>query len=318
MSYLKQRLLSLIPLALLVSFVSYGMLEILPGDPVATLLGVNATIPEQRAQIVKELNLDQPFPVRYVKWLGQLFTGDFGLSYINRQPVTTYLKNSLPLSIELVIYAMIIALSVAIPLGILTAYRAGTRFDRMVSTLSFASLSVPGFVLAILAIYLFAVRLSWFPAIGYTPLKDGVFDNLRSLFLPACVLAIGQIASFLRLLRTDMIATLQEDFITMAKAKGLSDRRILLRHALKPSSFTLLTVAGGNFAALLGGALVVEQTFALPGVGRMIVTAIGQRDYLVVLGGILIITLGFLVITTLVDMLYGLLDPRIRHARALA
>ena len=199
------------------------------------------------------------------------------------------------------------------PLGIATAWKADTAFDKITGTVSFGLLSVPNFIMATLLVYIFAINLDWFPA----TVKEGE-ESPYTLFLPALSLALGQIAVFLRLLRTDMIATLQEDYIGVAKAKGMTNRRILFRHAFRPSSFSLLTVAAITIGNLIGGTVIIEQIFAINGIGKLIVTSIFTRDYLVVQGVVVIIAAGFVIINFAVDLIYALLDPRIRHARAIA
>jgi peptide/nickel transport system permease protein len=240
--------------------------------------------------------------------------------------VSELVNQSLPVSIQLMIYAQIIALLFAIPLGILTAYRSGTRTDRGVNTAAFAMLAIPNFVLALILSYFIGAELKWLPTGGYEPgWLDPLFDSSRSpdfgehiryMLLPAISLAVGQIAVYMRLLRSDMIATLQENFITMAKAKGISNRRILWRHALRPSSLTLLTVAGLNVGTLISGAIVVEVVFQIPGMGLKIFQAISAREYIELQSYVVVIALLFILLNFLIDFLYAVLDPRIRRARA--
>ena len=254
-----------------------------------------------------------------------LLEGNLGRSYSTNLPVSDSLKQSLPVSIQLVLYAQIVALAIAIPLGVLAAYRSGTRTDKTINTTAFAFLAIPNFVIALLLSYAVGVRLHWLPSGGYAPgWLDPLFDSSRTfstqhfkyMVLPVLALAVGQVAIYMRLLRSDMIATLQENFITMARAKGVSNRRILFRHALRPSSLTLLTVAGLNLGTLIGGAVVVEVIFNIPGMGLKIYTAISAREYVELQSYILVIALIFVVINFIVDFLYIVLDPRIRRARA--
>jgi len=239
--------------------------------------------------------------------------GDLGESYVNGSTVSELLTARLPVTLALMAYSLLLALIVAVPLGIATAWKADTRFDKITGTISFGLLSIPNFIMATLLVYLFAINRSWFPA----TVKEGD-ENLYTLFLPALSLALGQIAVFLRLLRTDMIATLQEDYIGVAKAKGMTNRRILFRHAFRPSSFSLLTVAAITVGNLIGGTVIIESIFAINGIGKLIVTSIFTRDYLVVQGVVVIVAAGFVIINFAVDLIYALLDPRIRHARAIA
>jgi peptide/nickel transport system permease protein len=217
--------------------------------------------------------------------------------------------------VEIVIVSMMISLAVAIPLGTATAYRAGGRLDRLVTGATFGVLAIPSFMMGLLLIFVFAVELDLFPATGWTPITEDPFKNLRSVLMPSLALAAVDIAVFTRLLRTDMIVTLQEDHVLLARAKGLPTWRILLRHALRPSSFSLLTVSALTVGGLLGGAVIVEQLFALPGIGRLLFDAIFQRDLMIVQGVVLVIATGFVVINSAVDILYSVLDPRLRGSR---
>jgi peptide/nickel transport system permease protein len=264
------------------------------------------------------MHLDQPLPVRYVSWLHGAVTGDLGRSIRTEQNVTDAIKQRLPVTLELLVLTELIGLALAVPLGVATAYRSGGSFDRVASGAAFGILAVPGFVLAIVLIYALAVALSVFPATGYTPLLQDPIENLRSFFLPALTLGLAEAAVFMRLLRSDMIATLQEDFVAMARAKGLPTWHILMRHALKPSSFTLLTVLGINIGRLMGGALIVETIFALPGIGRLLVESIYARDLVMVQGVVAFVAVAYVLINFVVDLFYAVLDPRIRHERAVA
>jgi peptide/nickel transport system permease protein len=316
MRLVARRLLLLVPVLLAVTFLTYLGLDLLPGGPVESLaFGANQ---EQIDEIRHDLGLDDPLPVRYVRWLGNAVQGDLGESYVNHRPVATQLWDRAPVSLQLMLYAQIIALLIAIPLGVFTAYRANSWFDRAANTSAFGLLSVPNFIAAVLLVYLMSVKLGWFPAIGHRNFSDDPYEHFRHMVLPSLTLSVGLIAIYMRLLRTEMIATLQEDFIGMARAKGLPTARILFRHALKPSSFTLLTVAGIAVGNLIAGAVIVEQIFALPGMGRLLVTAILQRDYLLVQGAVVLISVAFVLVNFLVDLLYAALDPRIRHAEARA
>ncbi len=317
MAYLRQKALQLVVVLLIVTFVTFLLINLLPGGPEIAILGVGAT-EEAVEEIRADLRLDDPIPVRYVRWLGAAFTGDLGQSYVNNTPVTELLKDRLPPTLLLMLYSTIISLAVAIPFGIATAYRSDTMFDKIANTTAFGLLSVPNFILAVLLIFFFSLRLGWFPATGYTPLAEDPAQHFKGMVLPAVSLAAGQIAVYMRLLRTDMIATLQEDYIGVAKAKGMPTATILFRHAFRPSSFSLLTVAGLTVGQLIGGTIIIEQIFAISGIGSLVVFSIFQRDYLVVQGTVVLIAVGFVLINFLVDLLYAALDPRIRHARALA
>lgn len=317
MRFVRRKLIQLVAVLFAVTFLSFLLLNLLPGDTAVKLCagsGGEACVAQKRA----ELNLDQPIPVRYVKWLGNAVTGDLGTSARTQQPVWEALRQRLPVTLELLIYSQLMALAIAIPLGLLAAQRAGGLFDGASTSVMFGLLSIPNFVLAIVLILIFAVRLGWFPAVGYTEFTTNPLENLHSLFLPALTLAAAEMAVYMRLLRTDLIATLQEDYVTMARAKGMSSRRVLMRHAFRPSTFSLVTVVGLNFGRLIGGTLIVEVIFALNGLGKYTVDGILGQDYVPVQGAVLVIAVGYVLINFCVDMLYAVLDPRIRHARALA
>ena len=317
MRFVRKKLVQLVVVLLCVTFLSFLMISMLPGDTAEKLCagaGSQECVDQKRA----ELHLDDPVPVRYVRWLGNAISGDLGSSARNQQPVSEALAQRVPVTLELLLYSQFMALVVAIPLGILAAKRAGGFLDRISTTVLFGLLSVPNFMLALVLILIFPVKLGWFQATGYTDFTDDPLKSLGSLFLPALTLAVAEMAVYMRLLRTDMIATLQEDYITMAKAKGMPPRRVLLRHAFKPSTFSLITVIGLNFGRLIGGTLIVEVIFGINGLGKYTVDGILGQDYIPVQGAILVIAVGYVLINFAVDMLYAALDPRIRHARALA
>jgi len=336
-----RRFLQLAVVLLLVTFFTFTLVRLLPGDPAQTIIPFGTD--EQRAQLRADLGLDESFLQQYIDYLGipvlksdgtsGLLQGDFGRKYATNQPVSASIEQSLPVSLQLVIYAQLLALLVAIPLGVLAAYRSGTRTDRTINTTAFAFLAIPNFVLALVLAYFVGARLKWLPTAGYQPgWLDPIFDSSRSsaifepwsqnhfryMILPVITLAVGQVAIYMRLLRSDMIATLQENFITMAKSKGIPNRRILFRHALRPSSLTLLTVAGLNIGTLIGGAIVVEVIFGVPGMGKQIAVAIAAREYVELQSYILVLAFIFVLINFVVDALYIVLDPRIRRARATA
>jgi peptide/nickel transport system permease protein len=326
MRYLLRRLALAPFLMLTVSFLTFWGLRLIGSNEsiLFGFLGTNYT-EENAAKLTKELGLDRPFFLQYFSWVGNLLRGNLGTSFYSRTSVWEYFKTGIPTTIQLVLMSVIFALLLAIPLGILTAYRSGTRVDRAVGMFSFGLLSLPGFVVGILLLFTFAVphdgwrrALHWFPAGQSVPISESVWLSFKHLMLPSISLALGLIATFQRALRTDMVNSLQEDYVTLAKSKGLNDRYILTRHALRPSSFTLLTLAGITVGGLVGNAFIIELLFNLNGVGRKVIQALFQRDFPVVLSGTMMITFVFVVTTTIVDLLYGVLDPRIRHARAIA
>jgi peptide/nickel transport system permease protein len=310
-----RRLVYLVPVILAVTALTFAISALLPGDLAIAMLGDQAT-PEAVAALHQKLGLDLPAWQRYFFWLGGVLSGDFGFSIRSGETVLHAIAGRLPVSLELMIIAEIGGLLIGVPLAILCAVRPGSGFDRAVSGVAFGMLSVPPFMLAILLIFIFALWLGVLPATAYVPFSQDMLGNLRAMVLPGATLALLEWPTIMRVLRSDMISTLQEDYIAMARAKGLTARRILLVHALKPSSLTLVTVVGLNIGRLIGGAVVTETIFALPGVGRLLVEAIYLRDFVILQGGVLLVAIGFVLVNFLVDLLYAALDPRIRHGRA--
>jgi peptide/nickel transport system permease protein len=274
---------------------------------------------ERIAEARADLNLDDPIPVAYAQWLGDLLPPDvdLGFSYVRNTEVSELLNTAIPRTALLMIYSVGLSLLLAIPLGVLAAYKAGGWVDRVISTSAFGLIAIPNFVVAVVVIYVFAIKLGWFPATNVKDLGDaGLVEHLKSYALPVFSLAVGQTAVFARLLRTDMVTTLSEDYIGMAKAKGMPVRTILFRHALRPSSFTLMTVVGINVGQLLGGSVVIEFLFNINGLGSQLAAAVQRSDYILVQAGVMIIATAFILLNFAVDVLYGFLDPRVRHARS--
>jgi peptide/nickel transport system permease protein len=262
------------------------------------------------------MGLDQPIWLRYLGWLWHILQGDFGRSFRTGQTVWQAVSERIPVSFELMILAELIGLAIGVPLAIACAAKAGSAFDRLMTGSAFGMLSVPTFLSAILLIYLFAVELRLLPATGYVPFTEDPIANLRFMVLPALTLGLAEWPGIMRVLRSDMIAALQEDYIALAKAKGLKPSRILFVHALKPSSLTLVTITGINIGRLIGGTVIVESIFALPGIGRLLVGAIYTRDLIILQGVVLLVAAGFVIMNFIVDLLYAVLDPRIRHGHA--
>lgn len=304
----------LIGTLLAVSFFTFLLVSLLPGDPAVMILGAGGVSPEAIAALRLELGLDRPLLLRYADWLGSALSGDLGRSPMTGQAVSDAILSRLPVTIQLGGMAIIIALTLAVPLAMLSAYFAGSRLDRLISGAGFALMSVPSFMMAIFLILIFAVSLNMLPATGWIPFSVSPLDNLRSALLPALSLAMIELALYMRLLRTDLITTLQQDYITLARAKGLPNWLILTRHALRPSSFSLMTVVGLQLGGVISGAIIIEEIFALPGVGRLLYQSILQRDLLMVQGIVLFIATAYVVVNFLVDLCYSLLDPRVRHA----
>ncbi|ODV05919.1 MAG: peptide ABC transporter [Pseudonocardia sp. SCN 73-27] len=313
MRRVRRRLVHLLIVLIAVTFLSFVVIDLLPGDAAVVVAGDNAT-PAQVAQVRTDLGLDRPMLVRYVDWLGGVVTGDLGRSFRTGQPVTEALAQRIPVTFELTIIAQVLALLIAVPLAIYSAYRPGRFVDRTSMTLGFGAAAMPQFVFGMVLIVLFAGGLtSILPATGYTSFFTDPLGNLRTIILPCLTLMIAEAAVYRQLLRSDMISTLQEDYILMARSKGLGPRTILLRHALRPSSFSLITLSGVNIGRLLGGTVIVETLFAIPGLGQMIVQAVFNRDYMLLQGGLLFVAVAYVVINMIIDLLYLVLDPRVRR-----
>lgn len=310
---IRARLTHLLLVLLAVTFLAFVVVDLLPGDAAVVVAGDNAT-PEQVQQVREELQLDRPLLIRYVDWLGGVVTGDLGESFRTGQPVAEALVQRIPVSFEITLVAQLLALVVAVPLAIYSAYRPGRVVDRASMTIGFGAAAMPQFVLGMVLIVLFAGGFSSIlPATGFTPFLEDPLANLRSIVLPCLTLMVAEAAVYRQLLRSDMISTLQEDFILMARSKGLRPRTILLRHALRPSSFSLITLSGVNIGRLLGGTVIVETLFAIPGLGQLIVQAVFNRDYMILQGALLFVAVAYVVINMLIDLLYLFLDPRVRR-----
>lgn len=311
---LVRRIPSLILTLLLVSFMSFMLTTLLPGDPALAIVGPSAS-EEQLAEVRSDLRLDDPLLVRYMNWAGNAATGDLGRSYITGQDVSQAISERLSVTVEIAAVATALALTFAIPLATLSAYRARGKFDRVVTLITFGLLSLPNFILALFLIRIFSIELGWFPSTGWTDLGEDPIENLRSIFLPVITLALAEIAMFTRILRSDMITSLQQDYVAVARLKGLTVMRILVRHCLRNSMLPLLTVVGLSVGTLMGGTVIVETVFALPGLGKLMIDAISQRDLMVVQGVVVLAATSYVVINFLVEVGYTLADPRLRSTR---
>ena len=314
MRFWLNKLIRLLAVATAVSALTFLLLALLPGDAAFVIAGLDAT-PQDVENIRRDLGLDRHIVIRYASWLTKLLKGDLGRSFLTDRPVLETIAERLPITIELIIVSLLMALLLAFPAGIISAYKYGRLADRCLSALGFATLSMPSFVMALLTIYFFAIQLGWLPATGYMPLSDGIWVNLRAFILPGLSVALIEWVVLMRVLRSDLIATLQQNYILMAKAKGLPPWKILLRHALRPSSLALVTVLGLQIGRYMGEAVIVETIFALPGVGRLLVDAIYNRDYMMVQGCVLVISVAYVLINAIVDATYSWLDPRIRSGK---
>ena len=312
--FIASRLTRLVLTVLVVTFVTFVGVNVLPGDAINALIPIQSqTDREFVEQVREEWGLNDPMIVRYGRWLGDAVQGDLGDSIVTGQAVTDEITHRLPITLEIMAVAVGLSLLIAGPLGAFTGYREGRRSDRVVSGVAQAGLSLPSFVTGLILIYVFALKLQWFPAVGWNRLSNGIGPNLKTVALPALALAITEIAVYTRVLRSDMIATLKENYILSARAKGLTDRFILFRHGLRPRLLTLVTVVGLNIAALLGGVLVIEYLFAIPGIGKRLFSAIQQRDFMMVQAITMLITVFYVVVNTITDLTYMVVDPRIRR-----
>ena len=320
------RLAGLVATVVLVSMLTFLLTQLIPGNPVVAVLGSaydNGTA-EGKAQIAvvrKELGLDKSLPVRYFDWAKKAVTGDLGRSIgANSGGIRTtrLLKERLPVTLEIMILTQLLSIALAVPIGVWSAYRSGKVADHIITWGTFGVVALPAFVLALILVYAFSVKIHWLPSAGYTRLSDGLAANLKSMVIPVVTLSLGLAAVYARLIRSEMVATLQEDYILMANAKGLPPRKVLFGHALKPSSFSLLTVIGINIGTLIGGEVIVEFLMSIPGVGGALVDAVGRREYALVLGFVLVITVFFVGANFIVELLYSYLDPRIRRGSARA
>lgn len=308
-----KRLAQLVPVLLGVTFLTFLILNLLPGNVAVAILGNNAT-PSSIAALDRQLHLDEPILNRYGSWVWQALHGNFGQSLVTHQSVVYTIRQRVPVSLEILILGLLIALMLAVPVAVLAARFQNSVVDRLIGLWAFSGLSIPPFLLGLVLILVAAVDLRWVPATGFIPLSAGLGQNLRTAILPALTLSFGGFAVYLRLLRSEMVSQLgSEDYVVTARAKGASDRRILLHHVLRNSLFGLITAVGVDFGRLLGGAVIVETVFALPGVGQLLITSIYQRDAPVVQGVVVLIAVVVVSVNLVVDVLYSVIDPRVRH-----
>lgn len=311
-----KRVVRSLAVVLLVSLGSVTLLSLAPGSAASVILGENAT-PDAVAALNAQLGLDKPLWQQYLHWLGGAVRGDLGTSPVTNQPVIDAVVERLPVTLELAAIALVISLVVAVILAIISATWQGTLVDRALTAFSSVLLSVPAFIAGPLLIYFFSLQLGWFPVSGWSRIStDGLGANLQSALLPAVAIALTEIAAFHRVLRADLISTMREDFVGAARAKGMSRSYVMFRHTLRPSSFSLITLAGINLGRLIGGTVVVEVLFSLPGLGQLIISSIISRDLISVQGVVVFIVVAYVVINMLVDLSYNWLDPRVRKVAA--
>lgn len=313
LTFILRRLFSAIPTLILVSLFVFTLQKLLPGDPVLAMAG------EERDPAVIEYlrdkyRLNDPVPVQYLNWVGNVLKGDFGTSLRTEQPVTALIVSKLPVTLELSVFALLIALLIGIPTGILSAVRKGSAVDYSANIVALSGISIPHFWLGILLIMVFAVKLRWLPASGFVPFSENPLQNLKTLLLPAFVLGAGLSGTLMHHTRSAMLEVLRSDYVRTARAKGLFPRTVILKHAFRNALMPIVTLTTLLFGELLGGAVLTEQVFSIPGFGKMIVDAVFNRDYAVVQGVVLCVAIGFVLMNLLADVLYRLINPRLRTA----
>lgn len=310
--YILQRTLAAIPVVLLVGVIIFSLLHVAPGDPAAIIAGDDVR-PEDVEEIRHALGLDRAFHIQFGIWVWNLLQGDLGTSIFSDRSIVTLMVPRLQPTLGLTALALIMSVLMGIPLGIIAAWKAHGPIDRAVMLFAVVGFAVPVFWLGFLLIWAFAVNWSLFPTIGYSPITDGILPFLRSLFLPALSIAIAQTALIARMTRSCMLEVLNEDYIRTARAKGLAERVVLVRHAFKAASIPVVTVIGLVFAGLITGVVVTEVVFSIPGIGRMIVDAVVRRDYPVVQGMLMLAATAYVFVNLMVDVFYAYLDPRIKY-----
>ncbi|MDO6732576.1 ABC transporter permease [Marinovum sp. 2_MG-2023] len=313
MKFILSKLLSMGAVLLIVAFLVFVMIRFSPGDPAAILAGDNATA--QQIQSIREsLRLDDPLPLQFGHWFSRVVTGDFGTSIFSGEPVLDMILKRVGPTLSLTLLTMGFAIIVAVILGVIAAARAGWPTDRLVMIFSVVGFSVPGFVTAYLLIYVLSVRLGWFPVQGYTPLSEGVGPWLHALILPALVLSLTYIALIARITRATMLEVLSEDYIRTARAKGVAPNTVLYGHALQNAGVPIVTIIGLGFSMLIGGVVITETVFNIPGIGRLVIDAITKRDYPIIQGITLMLSAVYVLVNLMVDLSYGLIDPRTRKS----
>jgi peptide/nickel transport system permease protein len=305
------RLLLAIPTLLLVTLFVFSLQKLLPGDPLLTLAGEERD-PQVLAFLREKYRLDDPIPVQYLAWLGGVLRGDLGMSLKTEQPVLHLIGQKLPITIELAILSILVALAIGIPAGIIAAVRKGEALDYAANVVALSGISIPNFWLGVVLILIFAVELQWLPASGFVPITENLGANLQSMILPSIVLGTGLAATLMRHTRGAMLAVLRTDYIRTARAKGLLPPSVILKHAFRNALVPIVTLTTLLFGELIGGAVLTEQVFGIPGFGKLIVDAVFNRDYAVVQGVVLCVAAGFVLLNLLADVLYVLINPRLR------
>lgn len=313
--FILRRVLLMIPVLLGVSLVTFIIIRSIPGDPVQVLLGADRrTTPEQIEAIRHAYGLDQSLPMQYLKWLGHVLTGDLGDSLRTKRPLTTELELRLPVTIQLTLMAGVIAAIPAMVFGVIAALKRNSGIDYATTLASLIGVSVPNFFLATLLVLVFSFWLKWLPPVGFRPFLDDPVQNLKTMILPAVALGLPLSAVLMRFVRSSVLEVLGQEYVRTARAKGIPRRQVLFRHVMPNAGIPILTIVGIQIAGLLGGTVIIEQIFGLPGVGRYVYEAIANRDYPVVQGVTLVLAFIFVLVSLLVDVMYAILDPRLRHS----
>ncbi|MDO4313375.1 MAG: ABC transporter permease [Eubacteriales bacterium] len=314
LSYICKRILSLIPVLFVVSCVVFLVVYLIPGGPATALLGMEAT-PAQIEALNAELGFDRPFLIQYADWFAGVLRGDWGESYFLHQSVLEAIADYFTPTLSLAILAQIIALILSVPLGIIAAYRRGTALDVAAVSVSLLGAALPGFLLSMFLMLFFSVYHQWFPVAGYASLAEGLGEHLRYLFLPALSLGIVQAAYITRMTRSSLLETLYKNYIRTARSKGLKERKVVLIYALKNAAPAILTAVGQSFGSLITGTIVTETLFNIPGIGMLTIGSINRRDVFVIQGVVLFVTLLYVLVNLIVDILYGFVDPRLQPGR---
>ncbi len=307
-----RRLLSAIPVLFIVSLISFGLMRLIPGDPAAAIAGIAAT-PAQIEQLRRDLGLDEPLLMQLLHYYQGLLQGDFGKSLLLGKGVLAATMERLPVTIGLSLYALVLTLLIGVASGIIAALRQNTWVDQVAMMIAMLGISIPGFFLGLLMIIFFAVQLGWLPSGGYVPFSQDPIGWLRSTTMPAISLALLQAGLLARITRSGMLEVLRQDYVRTARAKGLPERQVILKHALANALIPIVTVVGIIISLLLSGAVVTEALFSLPGMGQLLTQAVLSRDYPMVQGGLLLVTTFLVLVNILVDVLYALIDPRVRY-----
>ncbi|MEA2582423.1 MAG: peptide/nickel transport system permease protein [Thermomicrobiales bacterium] len=309
-AYIARRFLLTIPAMLAMSIVVFFIVRLVPGDPATAILGIRAS-PDAVAVLREELRLNDPVWVQYGHWLGNVLQGDLGVDYNSHEPIRDKLLTRFPVTLELALLAMLLSAMMAIPLGVLAATRRGMA-DHGATALGLVGISIPDFWLGVMLILLMALVLGWLPSSGYVPLRESVWGNLSHMLLPAFTLSLNLAAVLTRTTRAAVLDVLNRPYVRTARAKGLRERAVVVGHVLKNAAVPIVTVMGLQLGYVLGGAVIIEQIFSLPGVGRLTLNAVLERNYPVIQGAVLLITFVFMVVNILTDSLYAVLDPRVR------